>query len=395
MPPIILLLILLNALSIAVLGGAGWLGWTWYEGTVVPTPDGDLARVREDWRLWVALALLAWSFLGRFVVLSVLAKPDGKAEPSKPLRLNGRQIEGHAGASLYVETSGRAGAPTLVLTHGWGLDSTIWHLARRTLGERYRIIAWDLPGLGRSKRGIQKPVCLTDLAENLKRVMATAEGPVVLVGHSIGGMTIQTLARDAPELFGRDVSGVVLVNTTYTNPLKTMILSGLLQALRRPLLEPVMWTMVLLQPLVWLSAWQGYLSGSAHMANRLGFGRYVTRSQLDHTALLPTRNPPAVQGRGNLAMFRWDATGAMGKVPVTVPLLVLAGEIDIITKPEASRTIAATAPGSRLSEIAGVNHMGFLERSDEYCGQIAAFVDGLSTSPTARVVAATPVPARV
>lgn len=377
MPPIILILFLLNALSLGILGGAGWLGWTWYDGAVVQTPNGDLTRVREDWRLWVAMGLLAWSFLGRFVVLTLLAKPDGKADPSRPTRLQGRQIQGHAGASLYVESSGPATAPTLVLTHGWGLDSTIWYLVRRTLGHRYRVIAWDLPGLGRSKQGSSKTICLTDFAENLKRVMAMAGRPVVLVGHSIGGMTIQTLARDAPELFARDVSGVVLVNTTYTNPLRTIILSGLLQALRRPVLEPVMWTMVLLQPLVWLSAWQGYLSGSAHMANRLGFGRFVTRSQLDHTALLPTRNPPAVQGRGNLAMFRWDATGALAKISASVPVLVLAGEKDIITKPEAGRTIASSAPDVRLTQVEGVNHMGFLEWSDIYCAEIARFVDGL------------------
>ena len=378
MPLIILALFLLNALSLLILGGAGWFGWTWYEGIVVQTPDGDLARVREDWRLWLALGLLAWSFLGRFVVLSLLAKPDGAADPSRARRSEGRQIEGHAGASLYVETTGPATAPTLVLIHGWGLDSTIWFLLRRTLGNRYRIIAWDLPGLGRSRRGSSKTLCLTDFAENLKRVMATAGGPVVLVGHSIGGMTIQTLARDAPELFGRDVAGVVLVNTTYTNPLRTMIFSGFLQAIRRPVLEPVMGLMIVLQPLVWLGAWQGYLSGSAHIANRLGFGRFVTRSQLDHTALLPTRNPPAVQGRGNMAMFRWDATGAVARISPQVPVLVLAGELDIITKAEASRTIVSSAPQSRLSEVTGVNHMGFLERSDVYCAEIASFVDSLA-----------------
>jgi pimeloyl-ACP methyl ester carboxylesterase len=95
------------------------------------------------------------------------------------------------------------------------------------------------------------------------------------VGHSIGGMTIQTLARDDAAYFNRKVAGTVLVNTSYTNPLKTMILSGLAQAIRWPLLEPLMRLGIVLQPLVWLSAWQSYLSGSSHMANRLGFGKYV------------------------------------------------------------------------------------------------------------------------
>lgn len=375
MPLIILIVFLLNILSVAVLASAGWLGWTWYTGFLIEAPNGDFVRAREDWRLWLALGLLAWSFLGRYVVLALLARPDGVAERSQAKRGDGRQIEGHDGASLYVETSGQGvglgAGPTLVLTHGWGLDSTIWGLMRNALATRYRIVAWDLPGLGRSKRGNSKAICLSGFAENLKRVMATVDGPVVLVGHSIGGMTIQTLARDHPEVLSRNVSGIVLLNTTFTNPLKTMVLSRLLQALRWPVIEPIMWMMVLLKPLIWLSAWQGYFSGSAHIGNRLGFGKYVTRSQLDHTALLPTRNPPSVQGHGNLAMFRWDATGALSSSPV--PVLVIGGDVDIVTKLEASRVIAASTPSAELKVVEGVNHMGFLERSDVYAQAIDRF----------------------
>jgi pimeloyl-ACP methyl ester carboxylesterase len=372
MPPINLIVFLLNILSVVVLAYAGWLGWTWYTGFLIVAPNGDLVRAREDWRLWLALGLLAWSFLGRFVLLPLLARRDGEAERSRAQRGDGRQIEGHDGASLYVETSGHGAGPTLLFTHGWGLDSTIWGLMRHALADRYQIVAWDLPGLGRSKRGNTKAICLTDFAENLKRVMATVDGPVVLIGHSIGGMTIQTLARDHLEVLSPKVSGIVLLNTTFTNPLKTVVLSRPLQALRWPVIEPVMWLMVLLQPLVWLSAWQGYFSGSAHLGNRLGFGKYVTRTQLDHTALLPTRNSPSVQGRGNRAMFRWDATGALSSLPV--PVLVIGGELDIVTKPEASRTIAASSPGAELEVVEGVNHMGFLERSDIYAQAIDRFV---------------------
>src|SRR4051812_37708413 len=95
------------------------------------------------------------------------------------------------------------------------------------------------------------------------------------------------------------VAGVVLLHTTHTNPLKTMILSGLLQALQRPVLEPGMKLAIALQPLAWMLNWQSYLSGSAHLAQRLGYGKFVTRSQLEHTTLLATRNSPAVLARGN------------------------------------------------------------------------------------------------
>ena len=184
-------------------------------------------------------------------------------------------------------------------------------------------------------------------------------------------MTIQTLARDDPEYFNAHVAGTVLVNTTYTNPLKTMILSGLAKAIRWPLLEPLMRLAILLQPLVWLGAWQSYLSGSAHMASRLGFGKYVTRSQLEHATLLSTRNSPGNICLGNLAMFRWDATKAMANI--TPPLLVLAGDLDVVTKPEAGHVISSDHARGLYEAFEGANHMGFLERPDVYTSAIARF----------------------
>lgn len=350
---------------------------------MVENADGTLARTRDDWRLWAGLGLLAWSFFGRLIVTPLLARGD--KVPSRPERGEGRSLTGASGAELYVETHGPADGPPIVLTHGWGLDSTIWSYAKRDLAQRHRLILWDLPGLGRSKLAKDSALSLADFAADLRTVIGLAGGkPVVLVGHSIGGLTIQTLARDDPEMFGREVAGVVLLNTTHTNPLKTMILSGLVQALRWPLLEPMLRLTIWLQPLAWLSAWQSYLSGSAHIANRLGFGKYVTRSQLEHTTLLATRNPPGVQAKGDLAMFRWDATAALPQI--TVPALVIGGDKDIVTKLEASRTIAEVA---RLQVVEGVNHMGFLERADVYDGAIAEFAISVQL-PTAAGASPTP-----
>ena len=84
-----------------------------------------------------------------------------------------------------------------------------------------------------------------------------------------------------------------------------------------------------------------------------------------------TRNPPAVLARGDLAMFRWDATAALPRL--NVPVLVLGGSDDIVTKPEASETIAAKVPGARLEIVEGANHMGFLERADHYNAAITNF----------------------
>ncbi|HEV7290807.1 MAG TPA: alpha/beta hydrolase [Devosia sp.] len=366
MPLLSIVRFLATLLSLLVLGIAAYLLWTWYQGDDVLLADGSLVRVREDWRLWVPLLLLAFAFVGRPLMLLLLAGPDS-GEPSKPDRGAGQVVQGANGAQLYVEQLGRSDGAPVILTHGWAMDSTIWHYSKLALAKDFKVIVWDLPGMGKSSGEIS----LESFARNLA-VLVEQQAPqrVVLVGHSIGGMTVQTLARDMPELFASRVAGAVLVNTTYTNPLKTMILSGLAQALRRPVLEPVMRLIIHLQPVAWLGVWMSYLNGTAHMTNRLAFGKYVTRSQLEHTTLLTTRNPPGNMQKGNLAMFHWDATGALAKPEV--PLHILAGAVDIVTKPEASQSIAQQS-GASLRVIEGCNHMGLLEGHDDYNREIVAF----------------------
>lgn len=381
MPLIPLVRLVLGWLSLAVLALAGYLLFSWRHGEMRPEDTGALVLVREDWRLWTGLAVLAWSFAGRWLITPLLARRDQDA--TRPERGEGEMVPGPGGAELYVEQHGPKLRPAIILTHGWGLDSTIWSYARRDLGQRFRLVLWDLPGLGRSR--LKGSLSLEVLAESLRSVVTLVGGPVVLVGHSIGGMTIQTLARDHPELFGREVVGVVLINTTHTNPLKTMILSKLMLGLRRPVIEPIMRLAGWLQPLAWAGAWQGYLSGSAHMANRLGFGRHVTRSQLEHNTLLATRNPPGVLAQGNMAMFRWDA-GA-GLANLKVPVLVLGGELDIVTCLNASREIVEALPHARFEAVEGANHMGFLERPEIYNAAIARFMEGLPASSPINVAA--------
>ena len=189
-------------------------------------------------------------------------------------------------------------------------------------------------------------------------------------------MTTQTFWRACPEAVKERVAGVVLVDTTHEDPIRTMWLSPLWNALRRPLIEPMMGLMVALSPLVWLSSWQSYLSGSSQIAMRLtGFGRHATRGQVDFTARLACKGSPAVQAKGNLAMFRWDATEVLAAIPV--PVLVLSGSKDIVTLPAASATIAGQAPRGRLVTLEGAGHMGFMERAEAYDRAIAEFADSV------------------
>jgi pimeloyl-ACP methyl ester carboxylesterase len=378
MPLFTLARLLFTLVSLAVLGASGYLIWSWFEGDVVAAYDDALIREREDWRLWTGLALLAWSFLGRFIVLPLLARAD--RDPLQFQRGSGRMIDGAEGASLYVEDDGARDKPVLVFTHGQAVDTTFWTYARRDLGPSYRIIAWDLPGLGKSKHAPSKALSVPAAAQNLRRVIAAARAErVVLIGHSFGGMTIQEFAQAEPDLFRRHVAGVVLLNTTFTNPLRTMILSKLALALQKPVLEPMSHFTAWIQPLAWLSTWQGYLSGFAHMASRILFADKVTRRQLDHATLLATRSPPASIELRNVAMFHWHG---LESGPYSVPVLVIGGGLDIVTKLEANERIAADIDGARLMVLEKANHMGPLEFAEDYNTAIADFAEEVFAART-------------
>ena len=385
MPVITIPRLLLSLLSWAILAAAIYLVWSWGRGHVVIDEHAVRHHVQgAAWRLYAGVALLAWSFLGRSVVLLFL--PAGKDEPREQ-RAEGHMVHAPDGSSLRVESFGNLQGPTLVLTHGWGLNSTAWWYTKKVLGQRFHLITWDLPGLGRYKPPTDGKVTIDRFAQALGAVVqSTGPGPVVLVGHSIGGMTTQTFWRACPQAVKDKVAGVVLVDTTHENPIETMWLSPLWRALRWPLIEPMMWLTVALSPLMWLSSWQGYLSGSNHIVMRLtGFGRFATRGQVDFTARLACKGSPGVQAKGNMAMFRWKATEVAPTIPV--PMIVLAGLKDIVTLPSASRTIANAARSGRLIEIEGCGHMGFMERAEAYNEEIARFADAV-LRPTAPVLAA-------
>lgn len=362
---------LLSILSLLILAGGIYLLREWWVGYDVRGVDGILRHFRGPaWRLYAGLGMFGWSFLGRWLVLAII--PAGKREPPDE-RGVGRTINGADGSVLYVEEIGPKDAPTLVLTHGWGLDSTAWRYVTSALKGSFRVVTWDLPGLGRSKMPADGKLTIDRFAACLGEVVRSTGAPrVVLVGHSIGGMTTQTVWRACDDEVRLRVAGMVLVDTTHENPLRTMWLSPVWQALRWPLIEPMSWLTIALSPLVRLMNWQSYLSGSSQLAMRLtGFGKYATRQQVDLTARLAAKGSPGVQAKGNLAMFRWGVTETLPTI--NVPVLVLAGDKDIVTLPRASETIARKLPRSRLVNIEGAGHMGFMEKAPAYNDAIDQF----------------------
>lgn len=246
------------------------------------------------------------------------------------------------------------------------------------LGQRYQVIAYDLAGLGKSKGPADGRYSLEGFADDLMTVVQqVAPRKVILVGHSIGGMILQTFARRHAEAMGQQVLGLVLENTTHTDPTRTTILGRALHAMK-PVLDPLMRLDVLLAPLVWAMNWQSYLSGGTHVAMRFGgFGVRPTRAQLEQVSRAATQNHPAVQAKGNLAMMRWDATNELRAI--AAPTLVFIGGRDLVTVPQAGERIAQDLRSARPEFVGPAGHLGPLELAETYNAAIAQFADELFT----------------
>jgi pimeloyl-ACP methyl ester carboxylesterase len=355
----IVLVLLLTAfaglVSAALLLGAIYVLWAWYMGELLA----------EAW-LAAAGAALLWSLLGRHVVLMFHRK--GKDDPQR--HGAGDFFPGAHGSTLHVEAEGPTDAPTLVLTHGWGFDASAWCHIRRQLPASFRLLLWDLPGMGASTSFGDGVYQIERFAENLHLLTLRAQGPVVLVGHSIGGMTMLTFCRRYPALLGSKVKGLILIDTTFTMPLRTTAGAHLLPQLQKPIAKAILHVNRLLWPAVWLMNWQSYLNGTSHLVTRLvSFSRDVTRGELDFAARFTTTQHPGVVAKGILATLDWDESATLEGIPV--PTTVIVGKEDRLTVPQASHYIASTVPDGKLSEITPAGHSGIVEESDAYAAAIA------------------------
>lgn len=123
-----------------------------------------------------------------------------------PKRLpRSRTLKGDPKIAHYDSGGGAAGEPPIVLLHGATLRSEDWENVFPRLATRYRVIAYDARGHGKSGRAAT--YALDDLVADLVRLLREiARAPAILIGHSIGGATALVAAAREPSL----VRGLVL-----------------------------------------------------------------------------------------------------------------------------------------------------------------------------------------
>lgn len=276
-----------------------------------------------------------------------------------------RWVTARDGVQLHVEVdeADDAGAdvPTVVMVHGWTCDLDTWHYQRLALRGRARLVLLDLRSHGASGRARPSRSTLPDLADDLARVIdeVAPTGPLVLVGHSMGGMTIMQLAADDPVLVKERVKGVVLVGTSAGDLLRTSPVLRQLRPLLRATTPAVDWARrfnsysVTRRWAVGPEADEKY----ADMADQM-IGRARTHVMLDFY--------PAF---GELDLY--DALPALG----TAETVVVCGTDDLLTPPRHARRLAEEIPGARLELVDGAGHMIMFEEHERVTEAIETVVD--------------------
>jgi 3-oxoadipate enol-lactonase len=237
-----------------------------------------------------------------------------------------------SGSIAYRDLPGPPGAPTLLLLHGIGMTADLnWAGSFATLRKRFRVVAPDLLGHGRSGRptpDFRLEDCADDIAE-----LATALGieQFIAVGYSMGGLIAQLLWRRHPEL----TSGLVLCASSRN-------FLGTLAERMTSLLAPAISVAAQLNPLMY-AVGAGVLS--QHLINDLsGERRQYALRELNRTSM--TTVAAALVAASKFTSHEW-----IGQIDV--PVSVLIPTRDTIVPPGRQRRLAEAIPHATVATVDG------------------------------------------
>ena len=294
-------------------------------------------------------------------------RSDDPVEPLGQLHGNVVPLAADDGVPLHVEvvevTVGHR--VTIVFCHGLALDRGAWHYQRR-----------DLEDVGRPERAT-----IDQLGADLLRVLdvVAPEGPVVVVGHSMGGMTLMALADQHPELFGPRIIGVVLMATS-PGQLADLTL-GVPAAAGRVVRR------VLPSALNTVTRWPDLIERSRRatrdvqyvITKRYSFATDVPHWLVQFVVGMHEQTPLDVLAELYPAFDAHDKLEAIG-VLNSVETLILAGENDLMTPADHSREMAAALPTAELVVLPRAGHMLMLEHHRVVSDHIRRLVDRAMTA---------------
>ncbi len=252
--------------------------------------------------------------------------------------------------TLYYEEWGQ-GEPVLLL-HGLGSSTQDWELQIAAFAERYRVIAVDLRGHGRSDkpRGPYSiPLFAADIASFLQALKISS---VHLIGISLGGMIAFQLALNAPEL----IKSLIIVNSVPKMILQTF--DDRYQLWRRMAITRLM--------------------GMRRMGQFLAPRLFPKPEQAEFRQQIAERwaqNDKRAYLAATKSFVGWDITDRLDKI--TCPTLVVSADEDYWPVSE-KEAYTALIPNARLMVFADSRHATPIDQADKFNTAVLQFLDGLT-----------------
>ncbi|MDR3665151.1 MAG: alpha/beta hydrolase [Mycobacterium sp.] len=292
------------------------------------------------------------------------------------------------GVPLAVREVGPKGARlTVVFAHGFCNSMGSFHFQRVRLAERWgdqvRMVFYDQRGHGRSSAGPMHSYTVPQLGQDLEsmlRVMVP-RGPVVLVGHSMGGMAVLSHARQFPQNYPSRVCGVAIIASAAQGVSR----SPLGEVLKNPALEAAK-AAVRFAP--------GAVTAGRGAAKAV-IGPVLRAASFGDAQVSPSVAAYAEKMMHNTSMrttvgflHALEVHDEAGALPVLekVPSLIACGDQDLLTPPAKSEAMARQLPKSELVIVEGAGHMVHMEQPELINEALERFVEHATPS---RLVALT------
>lgn len=314
---------------------------------------------------------------GAFVAAGAVATLLNGRQRTQRRRRRGEEVEfgsvhspaltlmSNDGVTLNVEIDeAERKTPTVIFLHGWVENLDAWHYQRLALRGRVRMVFVDLRSHGRSGRSYSDNSSLEDLADDVVTIMKqiVPRGPVILVGHSMGGMAIMKLAQLQPDLFGGRVKGVVLLGTSSGRLMRSSpVLRRVVPLLRTgaPLLD-----------------W-GRQFNSYSVIRRWGLGPRAAERHVDMANEMILTVPTNVLSDfypNFVDLDLTDGLASIGRARTTV----IGGTADLLTPIKHSRLLAEKIPDAKLVVLQDTGHMMMFEEHQLVTAAIEDVLEDIS-----------------
>ncbi len=308
------------------------------------------------------------------------------AGPFGTLRGEPGTVTAEDGTELVYEiedpgpSASNGGPPlTVVFCHGYCLNQDSWHFQRAMLRGGVRAVYWDQRSHGRSAHGLDqaagRPATIDQLGRDLRAVIdeTAPDGPLVLVGHSMGGMTVMAFAEQFPQLVAERVAGVFLVGTSAGKLAAVTLGLPAVGAKAFRMLAPGVLRAMGAQAELVERGRRATADLFAGVVKRYSFASEVDPAVARLAERMIESTPIDVVAEFYPAFTTHEKVDALALLD-GIPALVMTGDRDLLTPSEHSADIAEHLPGAELVIVPDAGHLVMLEYPEIVNARFAALL---------------------